>query len=260
MYKHRLIIVSLVIVILSGIAITAVFRVIPPDHQDFNSIALPVTTILSALLASAIVVIIVDIALKGGRDKELGQLFMKSMKNAIWNTLSIPRSGIECTYERFHNTAFISEAKAGNGVFILQTYAPNLSNIQEALEKTLNEGGRVRIALIHRESDFAKSRWPEVDGSLEGFFGGVDKNVKVISGLNIKDKFKNNLEVRYYKCAPGVCIYGVEEKSIMLGSFLSGRDSVSSPFIKLSFESNGYSIFVEHFERIWDSAEISNGS
>lgn len=257
-YKYRLIIFCLIAILLSCIAIFTVFWMIPPGSNYFEIVTMPGTAILSSILASSIVVIVIDVIVRKGGEEEISKLFEKSASRAILRLLKLGDSGVQAVYDRFYNEEFIRETTSENDIVILQTYAPNMSTIQMAIHQALDGGRRVRVALIHNESKFADIRWVDTDDSREGFIGGVNKCVSVLEGIKSENVNGKHLEIKLYDGAPGVCIYGVEGKSIMVGAFLSGRDSVSSPFVKLSYESTGYKSFIAHFNKIWEGATSIN--
>lgn len=173
----------------------------------------------------------------------------------------------------------LHEAKEGDTVSILNTWIPQLVEIEEfrsAVKEAWCRGAKIEILMVDPYSTAATLRSESVmNDDASNLFLVKSLVMQCLAKLNqianqiVEEhrlshpsdfNFRDNLEVRLYESLPSVSIYKIRvstrSNSLMLvGMFLHGRLAVHGPQLAI-MESNGFVArsFDAEFKQVWDAA------
>ncbi|MEV7561602.1 hypothetical protein [Streptomyces sp. NPDC089795] len=118
---------------------------------------------------------------------------------------------------------------ARHEVAILQTWIPNLSRLEEELERAVTERNvQVRILLLHPKSAVADLR----DEALRATRSSVDvgASLDILKAIHdrLAPELRTRLSVRVYNSLPSIAVYKADEH-YLVSSFLHGQLAIESP-------------------------------
>lgn len=257
--RDRLVIASLVVFVACLVVIFGLYLAADAlngwqsiKRGDF--IFSPMLSIVSAFMATAFIVLIYEAFVRDYVDKDIGAIVRRTIQAVLFEKSNLDTHGILGVHENFRNELFETHVKDSKQVVILQTYAPNLPGLRSTLLAAMASGCHVRVALVKPASAFVDVRFPELKSTREEFVAGINASVETLRRF-ARQAGGGKLEIRLYDRAPGVSIYATD-KVAFVGSFLSDLDSINSPQLEVQSESRLYTIYIEHFERLWNEGEV----
>jgi hypothetical protein len=166
----------------------------------------------------------------------------------------------------------LSEAKEGDKISILNTWIPQLIELEEfrnALKEAWKRGSDICILMVFPHSQAATLRSASVAND-EFSSQALVKSLVIqsLSRLNQIAKeingsyaaFKDRLQVRLYETLPSVSIYSIRVSTMpnnlmFVGSFLHGKMAIHGPQLAI-MESSSFVArsFDQEFNQVWDSA------
>lgn len=229
------------------------------EHANADLILIVGFSVFSALLSTSVTVYLFDVALRKETDTRLTETVSNAVEKSVRNSLNIRSSGLKSVHDSFDRDVFCGSAKSSETMFILQTYAPNLTGIRPAVIELLNRGGHVKLLILDPESEFVKiraSETPNVHKDADAFRSEIEHSciARFKSFVEASNK-TGTAELGLYDRSPGVCIYATDDV-MFVSPFLSELDAVSAPQVELAANSAGYSIFLEHFNKVWEDAKL----
>ncbi|MEM5477131.1 hypothetical protein [Pacificibacter sp. AS14] len=227
------------------------------SHSNFDAILIVGFSILSALMSTALTVYLFDIALRKETETQLSQTIANSVDESVRRSLDIKSSGLKSVHASFDRNLFVKSARSSQDIFILQTYAPNLTGLRPAIIDTLNRGGNVKLLILDPASSFVDIRTSEtrnVHANSEAFISEIEHSCISRFRSFVDIAANGQAELRVYDRSPGVCIYGTSN-SMFVSPFLTELDAVSAPQVELSYDSDTYSVFLDHFNKVWENAK-----
>lgn len=166
----------------------------------------------------------------------------------------------------------LSEAKEGDCVSIMNTWIPQLVEIEEfrnAIKHAWRRGSTIRILMVDPHSMAATLRSESVMSDETSNHLLVNSLViQCLERLNeiAKDiriepsSFSNSLEIRLYVTLPSVSIYSIRVSTrpyclMLVGMFLHGRLAVHGPQLAI-MESTGFvaTSFDHEFNKVWNAS------
>lgn len=169
----------------------------------------------------------------------------------------------------------LQESKKGDNISILNTWIPQLVEIEEfrtAIKEAWSRGATINILMVDPHSTAATLRSESVmSDEASNLFLVKSLVIQCLTKLNqiAKElmrkyrnefKFKDNLEIRLYESLPSVSIYSMRVSTsssylMFVGMFLHGRLAVHGPQLAI-MESNGFVArsFDHEFRQVWEAA------
>ena len=166
----------------------------------------------------------------------------------------------------------LSEAKEEDSISILNTWIPQLIDIEEfrnAIKEAWIRGANIRILMVNPHSLAAELRSESVANDEASSLTLVKSLViqclsrlnQIAKEINRKSpKFNDRLKVRLYDTLPSVSIYSMRgytmsNNLMFVGMFLHGTFAVNGPQLAI-MESSSFVArsFDQEFNKVWDAA------
>jgi hypothetical protein len=136
-----------------------------------------------------------------------------------------------------------SNHKFGNGIDILQTYAPNLDRLVEPIAESLKHNVEVRILLVWTKSQAATirsealARYANLDDEFD-IENEILRNLEILSKIishNEIAKYSHNLKVRLYDSNPSISLYRVNN-CLLQGYFMHKNLAINSTWLQFDLD------------------------
>jgi hypothetical protein len=164
-------------------------------------------------------------------------------------------AGLVRVHERFAEEAFVRHVATAKRVTILNTWIPNLHQLEDALAAAVARKAEVRILLLNPNSDVADLRdealrahgFTEFDGRIkepdENVKDGVARCVKILARVakQAGKRRESCLQVRVYNSLPSIAVYRADGH-YFISMFLHGQLAIDSP----QFEIDGVDTSLAH--------------
>ena len=236
-------------------AVVSMFFVHSENTVLFNDVETPITAVLSALLASSFAILLFDVLLKPETDGDLRSLISNSIESSVSTAIGVKANGLIAFHSQLSNSELINSIEKCKSFRMIQTYAPNISNLKSAITQAKQKKAKIQILLLDPESPFVDIRVSETGtihrNDAELMIGGIESNLSRLRGFEQEQPKGSKIEVRLYKSSPGICLYATENR-MFVGSFLSNTDAVGAPFIEIETGAWGYDVYSSHFDALWE--------
>lgn len=230
------------------------------DHNYADFIIIPSLSALSSLVGACFVVLLFDVAIKKDSDLNILKAISKCVDHSVAKSMKSRLYGVKDIHDRFNNQSFIDALKESEKLYILQTYAPNIADLETAISDFLADGGKAKIALLNPKSDFVKIRASETSDlhpTREAFEEKINGNARNLSRSAVNKNNGGQLILAYYDRSPGICMYATEHM-MWVAPYLTKKDAVVAPQLEIEAKTKGYDLFLAHFKEIWKDAEKNN--
>jgi hypothetical protein len=159
-----------------------------------------------------------------------------------------------------------SNHKFGNGIDILQTYAPNLDRLVESIVESVKSNLEVRILLVWTKSQAATirsealARYANLNKEFD-IENEILRNLEILSTIinrdDIKD-YRHNLKVRLYDSSPSISLYRVNN-CLLQGYFMHKNLAINSTWLQFDLNESFVSPsetkltyeLMDEFQDIW---------
>lgn len=237
-------------------SVLMIFFVSNTTSLSIQTLEKPIMAVLSALLASSFAILLFEVVLKRDAEKDFQRLITETIESSVEENMGISASGLVAFQQELDNTKLAEAINNSRTVKILQTYAPNISSLRQAIVDAKKRRAKIQILLLDPESDFVPLRASETPGlheNIDAMKMGVSSNLSRLKGFIEEQPKGTDIEVRLYAASPGVCIYSTDQR-MWVGTYLRNTDAVSSPFIEILSGNWGYETYERHFEQVWVGA------
>jgi hypothetical protein len=243
---HKLALVAL------GILITGMFLVMLPHLIQSDGAWKAIVEHLGLVFVpSGLMALVYEVMLRRTFLDEIREQFSMSLGEHFRTIDRLHGAGVKDVHEALPDAVINAKLEnASRSISILQTWIPNLLQIERSLAKAIERRCRVRILLLDPESAHADARNADL--------GYIDRNtIRHSIELNLKQlvcfhaEVGDTFEVRLYSGTPVLSIYACDDTRF-LGFYWRKRRSSQGP----QFEVHGGASLMgleadRHFEDLW---------
>jgi hypothetical protein len=247
--RYKLIAIALAIM-LAGVALMAA-----PALGARDSAALGILAHLGMFLApTGLITLIYEVALRRSFLAEVREQLADSLASHFHAAERLADAGIADLHDCLPDDA-ISRSIGGarESVRILQTWIPNLLQIERALTEAVGRGCRVRMLLLDAASLHCAERSRDLGYVDERTItSGIELNLKQLASW--APALGALVEVRTYRATPTMSLYACDDRR-WLGLFWRKRRCSQGPHIEIRGRDSFLGVEADrHFEDLWSSA------
>jgi hypothetical protein len=249
--KYKLGIVAL------GIVVIGMVLIVIPHLIHSDSPAMQILEHLGLVFApSGLMALVYEVMLRRTFLDEVREQFSLSLGEHFRMIDRLQAAGVRDVHESLPDALISREFEnATQSICILQTWIPNLLQIERSLSKVIARGCRIRILLLDPNSIQAEARNEDL--------GYVDRNtIRHSIELNLKQlasfhtEVGDALEVRLYRGTPVLSLYACDDTRF-LGFYWRKRRSSQGPQFEIRGRSSLMALEADrHFEDLWAHSSV----
>lgn len=208
------------------------------------------------LVPTGLITLVYELVLRRGFLAEVREQLAQSLQAHFGSADRLAKAGIVDVHDCMPDDVIARRfAAARSSICILQTWIPNLPQIERAMAQAIGRGCRVRILLLDADSVHCSERSRDL-GHVDRttIRNGIELNLKQLAGW-LDGPLRAAVEVRTYRATPTMSLYACDDAR-WLGLFWRKRRCSQGPHVEIGGADSVLGHEADrHFEDLWDSGQ-----
>ena len=222
-YTNKLTIYALLLLIFGMVLIF-----IPPSNYEF---ATQLSNIGLSLIIAAVVSLILDRITFNSLVEKMEEPLIE-----VFGERKIHDFGVSGVVPRFPFEELYSLLPSSKNFHLVQTWSPHMSTLLGYAEKMIENGGNIRVCLLHPKSKYAEQRSYDLNNEITYVPGQIDGDIIHFRSFYrrmkekhqiSKEEMQKRIQLKLYATLPTCGIYKVDKK-VWVGFYWHGDHADNS--------------------------------